>query len=393
MLKCKFAWDHLDFLQGQYAPCFRYKTKRQPIARMSDTLPSEAINCENMKQVRAALQRGKFPAGCEDCAYKEKNGIKSYRQKSLGNKGWDDSNIDYNSTVIPGVSDLELKFSRTCNFFCRHCMAESNSRFEILGKNNPEINDKLQELNFDHLGIADSPIETVSVEHLEDIIKNVLPSVKRITISGGEPLYHLDHYRFLERLITDNTVDTRKISLTYNTNMSMINFKSYRLSDLWKEFKNIDLTVSLDGTGELFNYFREGGDYDTVVENIFTIIEECDNIRSIYLVCTSTAYHAFYADKIFKDLNELAEKIKEKNVYAHSGATFVHYPNGLDIANLEQSVKDKLLEEMPHDNPIIEYMKTPQYSDSTFREIVKLQDKLHNKKCTLDKISDYVYKY
>ena len=99
MLKCKYAWSHLDFLQGEYAPCFRYKVKRQPIASMSDTLPSEAVNHPNMLAVRNSLINGEFPAGCEDCQYKEEHGVKSYRQKSLNNKHWDDSSIDYTTPV------------------------------------------------------------------------------------------------------------------------------------------------------------------------------------------------------------------------------------------------------------------------------------------------------
>ena len=173
--------------------------------------------------------------------------------------------------------------------------------------------------------------------------------------------------------------------------MSMIKFKSYNLAELWQHFKGINITVSMDGTGELFNYFRQGGNYQKVVDNLFTIINECNNIESVYLVCTSTAYHAFYADKIFDDLNELVSRIQEKGVHAHTDATFVHYPAGLDIANLEQPVKDRLADIMPADNPIIKYMQTPAYDDTAkFKKIVVLQDKLHST-TGMERIIEYVY--
>ena len=385
MIKCNYAWGHLDFLQGEYAPCFRFKIKKQPIASMSNTLPSEAVNCSGMQSVRKSLQAGEFPPGCEDCAYKEAHGITSYREKSLKH----DWGCDFTKTTVPGIVDLELKFSRTCNFYCRHCMADSNSQFELLGKRNPVIDRELQELNFDHLGEADSPIQTISPEHLEDVMQNILPTVKKITFSGGGPLYHLNHYRFLQRLVNENR--SQDIVFGYNTNMSMIKFKSYNLAELWQHFKGINITVSMDGTGELFNYFRQGGNYQKVVDNLFTIINECNNIESVYLVCTSTAYHAFYADKIFDDLNELVSRIQEKGVHAHTDATFVHYPAGLDIANLEQPVKDRLADIMPADNPIIKYMQTPAYDDTAkFKKIVVLQDKLHST-TGMERIIEYVY--
>tara|TARA_R110000772_G_scaffold256190_2_gene372631 strand:- start:3025 stop:4227 length:1203 start_codon:yes stop_codon:yes gene_type:complete len=394
MLKCKYAWSHLDFLQGEYAPCFRFKIKQQPIASMSDTLPSEAINHDNMVAVRQSLQSGEFPAGCSDCAYKEHHGIKSYRQKSLDNQSWDDSKIDYGSSTVDRLLDLELKFSRTCNYFCRHCMADSNSQFEVLGKKNPEIDSELQKVGFDHIGRADSPIQTISIEHQNDIIQNLVGGLQKITFSGGEPLYHLGHYKFLERLITDPTVDTSQLIIAYNTNMSMITFKHYEVADLWQHFAGVELTVSMDGTGELFNYFREGGDYLTIVDNLFQILKATNNVLSVQLVCTSTAYHAFYADDIFDDLNELAEQIRHMGIDSHVAATFVHYPVGLDVANLEQIVKDRLIKIMRTDNPIIQYMKTPQSADSAlFKKIVRLQDKLYSKSCetTLPRIYEYVY--
>ena len=404
MLKCKYAWSHLDFLQGEYAPCYRFKIKQQPIASLASALPSEVINNSAMQNVRASLQQGVFPPGCEDCALKESRGLKSYRQKSLSDTAWDDSDVDYNSTTIKRITDLELKFSRTCNLLCRHCMADSNSQFEILGRNNPDINDELQQLDFDHMGIADSPIATISPENLEDIIQNIIPTVDKITFSGGEPLYHLAHYRFLERLIQDPKIDASKITIAYNTNMTLIQFKGYKLKKLWPHFKSVELTVSMDGTGKIFDYFRERGNYETVVKNLETVLNTVSNIKSVYLVCTCTSYHAFYAHEIFKDLTELAQRLS-KYAYIHVGPTFVHYPEGLDMVNLPSDVKQHIVDKLYSENiadklyqssvtEIIKHLTGDAYADtSKFAQIVKIQDRLHNKSALeyAPKLGEYVY--
>lgn len=408
MLKCKYAWSHLDFLQGEYAPCYRFKIKPQPIASLKDALPSEVINNSAMQSVRASLQQGVFPPGCSDCAYKESHNLKSYRQKSLDDYEWDvDDTIDYSKTTVPAILDLELKFSRTCNFLCRHCMSDSNSQFEILGRSNPEIAQQLLDLGFDHIGIGDSPITTVTDDILDDLIKNVLHSVERITFSGGEPLYHLAHYKFLERLIQDSSINTKKIQLSYNTNLSLINFKSYNLSDLWQHFKGVHLTVSMDGTGELFNYFRERGDWATVVSNLYTLLDKSKTIDSILLVCTCTAYHAFYADSVFDTLSKMVTDIKQRyNIsYVTTTPTFVHYPAGLDIVNLPKSVKNKLVkryvktigeDEVYNDamRELLVHLNGDAYVNADlFAKIVKLQDQLHNRSCKdlLPELAAFVY--
>jgi sulfatase maturation enzyme AslB (radical SAM superfamily) len=408
MLKCQYAWSHLDFLQGEYAPCYRFKIKPQPIASLKDSLPSEVINNSAMQAVRASLQQGVFPPGCADCAYKESTGLKSYRQKSLEDFELDiDNTIDYSKTTVPAILDLELKFSRKCNFLCRHCGSDSNSKFELLGKANPEISQQLIDLDFDHIQIGDSPITTVTDDILEDLIQNIIPKVKRITFSGGEPLYHIEHYRFLERLIQDPNIDTKNINLCYNTNLSLINFKRYKLSELWQHFNEIHLTVSMDGTGELFNYFRERGDWATVVANLYALLDQSKNIHSILLVCTSSAYHAFYADVIFDTLAKMVADIKQRyNIaYIITLPTFVHYPSGLDMVNLPKRIKNKLINKFEATlgedevynyamKELLIHLSGDAYaSTKTFPKIVRLQDQLHNRSCKdiLPELAAFVY--
>jgi organic radical activating enzyme len=406
ILKCKYAWGHLDFLQGQYGPCFRYKVNKQPIAKISDKLPSEVINSEEMQSVRRSLQQGVFPPGCFDCALKESRGLKSYRQQVTEHHWDDEDKINYNSVVVDRILDLELKFSRTCNFLCRHCYSESNNMFELIGKKHPDIHDKLLAQGFDQFGIADSPIIEVSEEVITDLVKNIIPNCKHIGFSGGEPLYHLQHYQFLEKLINSPYVDTKSISLFYNTNLSMIQFKDYDLQNLWDKFKSIYIVVSLDGTGDLFNYFRERGDYDTVINNIESLAAKSTNIIHFTFVCTSTAYHAFYADVIFRDLTALAERIQRVyNIECLTKPTFVHTAN-IDMVDLEVETKQFIIKNLektlPSGNNMYDYALTEIIThlkgdkrnfNGDFKEIVKIQDKIYNRDAFImaPRVANYVY--
>lgn len=409
MLKCNYAWGHLDFKKGHYAPCFRYNVgpPNSPPTN-SELRPSEAINSSYMQEIRRSLASGVFPKGCADCKYKEENGLTSYRQESLTSTKFKTLNPDYSSTMINKIVELELKFNRKCNFLCRHCDSQSNDAFEVLGKKNPNILKELEELDFVHVSEPKFPIVDISEENIQDIIDNIVPTVDQLFFSGGEPLYHAAHYQFLLRLIAHPNIDTKKITLGYNTNMSIINFKNYDLFDIWENFQDIDITVSLDGTGELFNYFREKGEYNKVIENIYSVARQSKNLKSMLFVCTSSAYHAFYAEEIFTDISQLVENLSAEfqNIKFSIKPTFVHYPAPLDMVNLPDADKEVLVNRLTqslehksinYQNAINAVLKkltgTRTSTECHFKKMVKIQDTLYNKnsKQSCPRIYEYVY--
>jgi len=408
-LLCNYAWGHLDFhSRGHFAPCFRFDTNKQPIKNIENSLPSEAMNSLEWQEVRKTLQQGEWPAGCSECKNKEAKGLRSYRKESIdpANYNWHGTDFDYSKTTINQFHEVEMKFSRVCNFYCRHCDSQSNSRFQLLGDKNPEIREGLEQLNNRHLSKPNRPIADVTQEVIDDLVENIIPNTKRIMFGGGEPLYQVEHYKFLERLIEDPRIDTKTLTLDYNTNLSMINFKKYSLVDLWNKFGSVHVTISLDGTGKLFNYFRQNGDYKQTISNLNTILQTVNAIKHISFVCTSTAYHAFYMDQILLDFVKLRHKIvKRYNMHVSFKPTFVHYPESLDMVNLPNEVKSFLIERynllpMVHDKHYIEslkevitYLSNDCNKEVDFKNTVKLQDKLHNVDAFkyVPRIAEYVY--
>ena len=388
MLKCKYAWGHLDFKKGGYAPCFRFK-RHEFVESGSDKLPSEVINNNDFRQTRRQLRRGIFPNGCIDCKLQEEAGVSSYRTRSLDIEHI--SEPDYNSDYID-IKDLQIKATRACNYQCRHCDTSSNSRFELTGRQFPEIETTLRnDFRFPHISKPEEKIPVPTTEVIDDLFKNVIPrGVEGIEFSGGEPFYTRDMYKHLHRMIDDPNIDTKKIQLIYNTNMSILEYKGYNVKDLWPHFKGVNVTVSMDGTGDLFNYFRTGGDYQTVINNIKEI---APYVTKFLFVCTTSSYQAFYMNEIYKDLCDIRDSI---DTPANIRATFVHWPQVLDIVNLEEDVKLHLLANTDENDFTKEFLKrlTGKRTIDTykFKELVKLQDELYDvsAKEMAPKIWDYV---
>ena len=137
------------------------------------------------------------------------------------------------------------------------------------------------------------------------------------------------------------------------------------------------------------------------------IIDQSKNIQSVLLVCTSSAYHAFYADVIFDTLAKMVADIKQRYdiAFITTHPTFVHYPHGLDMVNLPEHIKNKLIkryEKTLGTDEIYNYamkeflihLSGDAYaSTETFAKIVKLQDQLHNRSCKdiLPELAAFVY--
>lgn len=403
MKKCKYAWAHFDFKPGGYAPCFRFKLSKHGhgFGAVPDK-PSETVNSEEWIRMREQLRNDEWPSECHDCRIQEENGIRSYRQRSID---LPISEPDWNKSEIV-IKDLQLKMSRACNYFCRHCGTSSNSQFLKVGRKNPEVAQELWDTHsFNHLGspLKETPagfneIDIPTPEVIDDLFENVLPTVERIEFAGGEPFYHAEMYKFLQRMIDDPIIDTSKVQLCYNTNMSLTKFKKFDIIELWEHFQGVHLTVSMDGTGNIFNYFRQGGDYNQVVANIHDMLERSSKVDSLLLVCTTCAYHAFYMNEIDNDLFHLGQELERLyGIEVRRRTTFVHWPEGLDVVNLAEETKQKLYEEANDTEFLREYklrLKGKRtIPEETFKDIVMLQDQVYNRDASelAPRIFDYVY--
>jgi pyruvate-formate lyase-activating enzyme len=395
-MKCRMAWSHLDFKKGGYAPCYRFKNYAGYWDHSSDDkLPSQVINNSDFISVRRQLRNNQWPKGCIDCKRQESEGMSSYRTRSLEEE--DDVNrtnkvftpVDYDSdTAI--IKDLQLKMSRACNYNCRHCDSASNSSFEKLGRQFPEIENELKtKYEFNHISMAgNNKIVIPTDEVMDDLFENIMPTVEQLEFSGGEPFYQHEMYKTLQRLIDGDFA--KNITLVFNTNMSILEHKKYKIADYLPYFKTVNITCSMDGTGKLFDYFRVGGDYNNVINNIKEIAPLVD---TFLFVCTTSAYHAFYMNEIYNDLTELQNSIKTKSSIR---STFVHWPKALDIINLEEDVKSKIMETLEVNEFTKEFAIRMTQSkgeiEPCFKGLVKTQDLLYDKSCQemAPKIWDYI---
>lgn len=225
---------------------------------------------------------------CNKCNNFEKNGITSHR-KDMNNFL---KNINHDE-----ISYLEIDYSNSCNAACGMCnAAESSTIAKIMKKENKEnifIPPKISSSKF---------FSTLNQLNLEHLIY--------IKFRSGEPFYNNFHIEVMKKL-----KNTQNITLAYQTNGSF--FPKEEWWCLAKNFKDIELSFSIDATYKKFNYIRAGLDFDKVKNNIENIFNFSNLEIKTNIVCTINPLNAYYYDEIFNFFLYVKKKFKKVNFSWH----------------------------------------------------------------------------
>ncbi len=211
----------------------------------------EAIwNGKSINQLREKFLKGETDPRCAVCINREKAGVKSIRQETFERF----PKIDISTQKLPFYFDI--RFSNVCNFRCRTCWHGASSKW---------FNEAKQLKR--NLGATAILQNIEDFEHFVNEMGPALKHAKEIYFAGGEPLVTEEHYRLLDWLIKNNSFPR----LRYNTNLSVLKFKTWNLLELWKSFSDVELMASIDASEELGEYIRKEFKWEKFLENVVKI--------------------------------------------------------------------------------------------------------------------------
>jgi MoaA/NifB/PqqE/SkfB family radical SAM enzyme len=309
---CMFPWVHLNATpKGDIYPCCSndYTT---PVENTKNMTLKEAFNCDKMKELRLDMLTERKNPICDFCYKHEEAGPYSFRNYSK------EQFAKHFDEVVPTTKEdgtvdefkmryFDIRFSNICNFKCRTCGSEFSSKW----------GDEMRK-NYD----PNHPV----IIHVDNdrgtILQEVLEHIEHIDLAyfaGGEPLITEEHYVMLEEMIRKGRTD---ITLRYNTNASNIKYKNHDVLDLWKNFKKIELSCSIDHYGERAEYMRKGTDWGKVESNLLTFRDldyvsfQMNTVFSIYNYSTIAEFYQYLKDK----------NIIRKEDWYHSLYLAVHPP-------------------------------------------------------------------
>ena len=312
---CAIPWNHVStnadgsvrmccqMIQPKIEPVYGtlFKPDGKPYTGLDN--PDEYRNHPALKEIRSAMLKGIDPSICKLCTQEEANGIGSRRSgvsksyPGMFQKAKDLTLADghINPTDFP-IEYLDLRFGNKCNLKCRSCgPTDSNLWYEDFYKirvaNGEEPTYRYRDHDVmtieekDGVYTVDGMLEWWNESGLWDYIVKNIKTIDRYYFTGGEPTINQKHRELLDLIIEAGVAD--KVILEYNTNMASLPNKVF---SQWKNFKRVQIGMSVDGIYEHFEYIRAPGKWSTAEKNLRRMDTETglDNVYATVSLTLST---------------------------------------------------------------------------------------------------------
>ena len=278
----------------------------------------EHWNSDHMKSVRLRMMAGEELSECEVCDHKLLN-TDVYR--SYWNKLFSDR-VDeaYTTTDETGATTMQTisfdyRFNNLCNFKCRMCgdmlscswEAETRKNKTWTKESQPWMASPLREqiINFQDTQVVQEFVDAVETK-----------TIKEIYWCGGEPLMWDMHWKAMQRIIELGFA--KEVYVRYNTNLSRTSLKGIKLFDLLPEFQDWQICSSLDGTGEVGEYIRDGLNYEQWLRNFKEGLAVAKTSREMRLDYTITMPGLLELKNMFDLSQELNTEILTKVMFTFS---------------------------------------------------------------------------
>lgn len=251
----------------------------------------DIMNSDYYKQTRLQMLNGEVPKACERCFIEEQNGIRSKRLEE--NENYKDFTIENAKSITDDSGKIkvpmkfvELRLGNLCNVKCRSCNPASSTKWV---KEYKEL-----EKNFDFVTSYRWVDDFSWIENdkfWNDLFDNS-DELEMIYINGGEPTLVKKHWEYLDKLVEKDMA--KNISLWYSINMTNLPPKTF---DVWKKFKNVRISCSIDDIGARNLYLRYPTKWDSVLKNLNLLLGE--KYLDVSVCQTISFLNVFYMDEFY----------------------------------------------------------------------------------------------
>lgn len=332
---CPLPFSHFSSSpDGRYKPCC---VARAAPYTTRDKSPLEFFRSDVMEQLRQDMAAGRITDHvmdyCKRCLITEAQAGHSKRIEELRKHGRTLDTDRFNS--------IKLKlFGNLCNLKCVMCAPLQSSRWaaEIIEHGPLVIEDQsvpdssreeiasaaewpIREFPADKAVI--SPFQQMDQDKFYRDMEFIVPRLKKLEFTGGEPLINQDILNFIQWIIRKGW--NKDLALKFVTNGTCF---ARDLSFLG-EFKKVRLSISVDGVGARGEYLRFGTRFHQLKENILRY----QDIRGLKVVGNTciTALNIGYLDEIFAFFDSVGLPFKLSNILVG--------PRYLRALNLPEAIK------------------------------------------------------
>jgi hypothetical protein len=224
--------------------------------------PIERWNSPELNALREEFVKGNKPKECHRCWSEEQAGKKSLRQRQYEYFPNDYADLILTGKWTNGPKTAVFKTSNICNLACRSCAGWDTNSYTKEGLYYADKYQTKQSVKGE-IKLHNRFIPVLPPKHMDFMqYKDIADNLEKIDFYGGEPLLNTSQLDLLEYL--SNRGLSKNITLFYSTNCT--NHPTDRLKRAWNNFKRLELSISIDGTGSNFEYLRWPGKWAEATE-------------------------------------------------------------------------------------------------------------------------------
>jgi sulfatase maturation enzyme AslB (radical SAM superfamily) len=326
----------------------RLKSDNGELLTIKDKI-SDAWNSQEMRRVRTDMISGKPLEGCKVCYLQESSGRISNRQ--YANSEWSNKLGEkhiyklIDKAVLRGgeldysIAYLDLRLGNLCNLKCRMCSPYNSSQ---IAKEHMELEQKDPTYKLvwaKGLGTFDKRILDIQPWFDQDVlwdqIIGLIPDLKKVYMTGGEPTLIQNNFKFMEECVKQHR---RDIILFFNTNCTNVNKK---FTNLIGQFGRVNINASIDGTGMVNDYIRSPSHWEQISANVETLAK----MPNVNLGVTPTVqvYNIFNLVETLEWVDSLNKKYK-KNIFVDFLIN-VH-PAYLSVTILPDEIRNRIANDL-----------------------------------------------
>lgn len=245
MIPCPLPWTGIAINpNGTVKNC---AMSQDSLGNLQSTPVELILSGTRNQQIRNSLISGTWPANCRSCQQREEVDPEFSNRAYQLNLHRDLDTAIY-TTDQHKLTQLDLRWSNTCNYACVYCSPSLSSQWaKELG----------QSVNMDRSNFV----------AVKDYVYANLSNLKEVYLAGGEPLLIKENNELLNQLYQVNPDCLVRIT----TNLSNLSTGVYQTI---QQFNNVQWEVSVEAVGAQFEYIRYPGIWSEFETNLQQLIQE-----------------------------------------------------------------------------------------------------------------------
>jgi len=296
---------------GVVKPCVSYND--DTLIYVPQKTLQDYFHGAHFEKIRKGHLSGEIPQGCKTCVSRRNRGLPTKWERAESRRRFSSFPVPYDN---PHLQFVEVAMTNHCNMNCAMCSMEYSSKWirpelEFRKQNSFRPYDPRWEKSFS--------VSKSFVNQVEPIVEDLVYGIELI---GGEPLM-VPETQFLLEMVAEKKPD---LPIYLITNFSILNDS---LIEVLGKLKNLNLHLSIDGVGEIYEYIR-GFPYREIKNNLqkISLIEP----KYATIVPVLSMYNIFQLKELLAELVSFAPVR-----LSH----FVHFPEYLAICLLPKDLKEK----------------------------------------------------